>query len=70
MFVCVRWAFVCTCLPEVKLEESKECGREWKIAYRKTCRLVEKNAGRPWNLQENSFCCELPMPSSDMDKEA
>ena len=53
----------------VRLQESIDCGRRWKKAYQKTCRLRAKNSGKPWNFPEESIfaqvdaflqrCCDL-----------
>mmetsp|Transcript_14483 Transcript_14483/g.50911 ORF Transcript_14483/g.50911 Transcript_14483/m.50911 type:complete len:4419 (-) Transcript_14483:356-13612(-) len=54
----------------VQLQQAIDCGREWKLAYQKTCRLLEKNQpDRPWNFPEGSIfaqidafvqrCCDL-----------
>lgn len=53
----------------VQLQQSIDCGKEWKTAYHKTCRLIEKNSDRPWNFPEGTIfanidafvqrCCDL-----------
>jgi len=53
----------------MQLQQSIDCGRDWKTAYHNTIRLIEKFTDRPWNFQEGAIfpqidafvqrCCDL-----------
>jgi dynein heavy chain len=42
-----------------QLQESIDCGKEWKQAYLKTCRLIAKNTDRPWNFPEGTIFANI-----------
>mmetsp|Transcript_64893 Transcript_64893/g.119431 ORF Transcript_64893/g.119431 Transcript_64893/m.119431 type:complete len:4522 (+) Transcript_64893:77-13642(+) len=53
----------------IQLQQSIDCGREWKLAYQKMCRLIDKYSDRRCNFSDSTIfvqidafvqrCCDL-----------